>query len=30
MVLYECDKCNKKFIYKTDYVRHSARKTPCT
>ena len=26
---YICDKCDKFFIFKSDYVRHMTRKTPC-
>src|SRR6187551_1375812 len=29
MVTYNCEKCNKIFNHKSDYIRHINRKTPC-
>lgn len=29
MVTYKCDKCNKIFNHKVDYIRHTKRKNPC-
>jgi uncharacterized C2H2 Zn-finger protein len=26
---YKCDKCDKFFIFKSDFIRHSIRKKPC-
>jgi hypothetical protein len=28
-VIHECKRCDKKFISKTDYTRHTQRKNPC-
>ena len=29
MLEYKCDKCDKNFIFKSDYDRHIIRKNPC-
>lgn len=27
--MYKCAKCNKEFIFESEYNRHKNRKTPC-